>query len=69
MSAAFSEAVTDRRSWLTKGESRGARSMRSKPPSQRPPVSPPTIATVPVGVRARRRRASEALPPMSTITS
>ena len=39
MSAAFSEAVTERRSWLTKGESRGARSMRSKPPSQRPPVS------------------------------
>ena len=32
------------------------------PPSHRPPVSPPTMTSVPFGVRARRRRDSDALP-------
>jgi hypothetical protein len=35
----------------------------------RAPVSPPTMANVPKGVSALRRRVSDEFPPMSTITS
>src|SRR6266540_2606084 len=42
-----------------------ARSVRSTPPSHRPPPSPPTITSVPSGARARRRCDSERFPAMS----
>ena len=58
-----------RQLWPTNRESTSARIWRSVPPSQRPPVSPPTITRVPFGVSARLRRDSEELPPMSRITS
>ena len=44
-------------------------SCRSVPPSHRPSVSPPTMTSLPLGVRARRRWESRRLPPISRMTS
>lgn len=50
------------------GQHEGA-DLWSLPPRTRPEDSPPTITSVPVEVRALRRRDSDELPPMSRITS
>ena len=48
-SAEFSEAMNPPSFWLTSGESKYARSRRSVPSSHRPPVSPPTMTSLPRG--------------------
>ena len=54
---------------LVPTNSSGARSRRSAPSSDRPPVSPPTITSVPCGVSARRSCDNGRLPPVSRMTS
>ena len=69
MSSWFSREMNVPSFWLTNGDSTSARIWRSLPPSHRPPVSPPAMTSVPFGVSARRRRDSDAFPPMSRIRS
>lgn len=53
-------AVTARSRWLENTDRTGARRIwRSKPPSHRPPPSPPTVARMPCGVRPRRSNTSD----------
>ena len=52
-----------------KRERRGAKIWRWKPPSQRPPPSPPTMSRVPRGVSVRRSRDNGRLPAVSRIRS
>ena len=53
-SAEFSDDVSVPSFWLTTSDNKSARIWRSNPPSHRPSVSPPTMTSLPVVVRARR---------------
>lgn len=54
-SSEFSDPTNVPSFWLTTGDSSCARSWRSLPPSHRPSASPPTMTSLPRGLRARRR--------------
>ena len=68
-SSAFSLETRPRSFCRENSDCTAAASGRPMPPRTRPPSSPPTSTSVPVGVSSRRTSRSGRLPPMSSTTS